>query len=153
MRFRTTLFFVLLGTGAALLPTRALRAATCTVTATSVAFGRYDPLTATPRNRNGRISVACKGNGTFTVALSTGQSGSYNPRYMLSAATSDRLDYNLYTSAARTLIFGDGIGGTQTVNKRFRNNTQRITVYGRIPAMENISAGVYSDSIVATVTF
>lgn len=59
----------------------------------------------------------------------------------------------LYTSVARSIIFGDGTGGTQTVSQRFRNNTKRITVYGQIPAMENISAGAYSDSIVATVTF
>lgn len=95
MRRIAAIFVGLLGTGASLLPAGALWAANCTVTATSVAFGRYDPLTATPRNRNGRISVTCSGNGTFTVALSTGQSGSYNPRYMLGGSANDQLDYNL----------------------------------------------------------
>lgn len=153
MHRRASILVGLLGIGAGLLPAGALQAANCTVTATPVAFGNYDPLSATPRNRNGRISVACNGRGTFTVALSTGQSGAYNPRYMLSGATSDRLDYNLYTSAARSIVFGDGTGGTQTVSKGFRNNTKTVTVFGQIPAMENISAGTYSDSIVATVTF
>ncbi|MGH8378783.1 MAG: Csu type fimbrial protein [Gammaproteobacteria bacterium] len=128
-------------------------AATCTVTSTSVNFGNYNPLAAAPRNRTGRITVTCNGNGTLTVALSTGQSGSYDPRYMISGTTADHLDYNLYTSPARTIIFGDGTGGTQTVSKKFNNRSVRINVYGQIPAMENIAPGSYTDSIVATVTF
>ncbi|MGH8308038.1 MAG: Csu type fimbrial protein, partial [Gammaproteobacteria bacterium] len=115
--------------------------------------GNYNPFAAGPRNRTGRITVTCNGNGTLTVALSTGQSGSYNPRYMISGTTTDHLDYNLYTNPARTIIFGDGTGGTQTVSKRFKNNSVRVNVYGQIPALENIAQGSYTDSIVATVTF
>lgn len=144
---------VLLNIGAALLLPDTLRAANCRVTATPLRFGNYNPLATTPSNRNGRITVTCNGQGTFIVALSTGQSGSYTQRYMRSGTTGDQLDYNLYTNPARTVIFGDGNGGTQTVSKTFRNNTNRVTVYGQIPAMENIAAGRYTDSITATVTF
>lgn len=72
---------------------------------------------------------------------------------MLSGTTSDQLDYNLYTTAARVIIFGDGTGGTRTVSRNFKNNRVRINVYGQIPALENIAPGSYADSIVATVTF
>ena len=130
-----------------------LWAATCTVTARPVAFGNYNPFSTNPLNRAGRITVVCNGMGTLTAALSSGQSGSYNPRYMISGSTSDQLDYNLYTTAARAIIFGDGTGGTQTVSKNFNNNRVRISVYGRIPALENIAPGSYSDSIVATISF
>jgi spore coat protein U domain-containing protein, fimbrial subunit CupE1/2/3/6 len=130
-----------------------LWASTCTVTANLIAFGNYNPFTATPKNRTGRITAVCKGNGALTVALSTGQSGNYNPRYMLSGSTSDELDYNLYTTAARVTIFGDGTAGTQTVSKNFKNNTVRISIYGQIPAMENIAPGSYTDNIIATITF
>ena len=130
-----------------------LLAANCTVTATAVTFGNYDPLAAASRNRNGRITIRCNGTGTFTVAISTGQSGSYTPRYMTSGTTGDQLNYNLYTDAARSLIWGDGSGGTQTVSQPFSNNRVRLTVYGQIPALENIAAGSYTDSITATVTF
>jgi len=131
----------------------ASQAASCTVTARAVPFGNYNPFSINPLNRTARITAVCKGNGRLTVALSTGQSGSYNPRYMISAITSDQLDYNLYTTAARVIIFGDGAGGTQTVSKNFKNNTVRVNVYGQITVMQNIAPGIYSDNIVATVTF
>jgi len=128
-------------------------AATCTVGARPVAFGNYNPFNTTPLNRTSRITVICNGNGRFSVALSTGQSGAYNPRYMSSASTSDRLAYNLYTTAARVIIFGDGTAGTQTVSRNFNNNRVNIRVYGQLPALENVASGIYADSIMATVTF
>jgi spore coat protein U domain-containing protein, fimbrial subunit CupE1/2/3/6 len=154
MQRSTLLTFILLLTISIflLLPNMA-QAAQCTVTANPIAFGNYNPFTPTPRNRTGRITAVCKGNGTLTVALSTGQSGTYDPRYMTSGTTSDQLDYNLYTTAARVTIFGDGSAGTQTVSKNFKNNSVLIRVYGQIPAMENIASGSYADNIVATITF
>ena len=154
MKLNFTIYIFLLSCTAVftLLPGNA-RAASCTVTTTSVNFGLYDPFQATVNNVNGSITVSCTGTGRFTIALSTGQSGSYTTRYMLSGGTTDQLDYNLYTNNARTIIWGDGTGGTRVVRRRFRNNTRRVTVHGRIPAMQNISPGSYSDNIVATVNF
>ncbi|HKV97431.1 MAG TPA: spore coat U domain-containing protein [Gammaproteobacteria bacterium] len=129
------------------------RAASCTVRATRVNFGNYNPLNAAPLNRTGRITVRCSGAGTVTVALSTGQSGSYNPRYMLSGATGDQLDYNLYTNAARNIIWGDGTGGTLTSSQPFNNNRVRLNVYARVPAQQDIAPGNYIDNITATISF
>ncbi|MDE2091744.1 MAG: spore coat protein U domain-containing protein [Gammaproteobacteria bacterium] len=130
-----------------------VRAATCTVRARPVAFGNYSPFNTTPLNRTSRITVICNGKGRVNVALSTGQSGTYNPRYMSSTSTSDRLAYNLYTTAAQVIIFGDGTAGTQTVSKNFSNNRVNLRVYGQLPALENVASGIYADSIMATVTF
>ncbi|MDE2069774.1 MAG: spore coat protein U domain-containing protein [Gammaproteobacteria bacterium] len=129
------------------------RAASCTVRANQVKFGNYDPLKAAPLNRTGRIIVRCSGAGTVTVALSAGQSGSYNPRYMLSGTTGDQLDYNLYTNAARNIIWGDGTGGTQTFSQPFNNNRVRLNVYARVPARQDIAPGAYRDTIDVTVNF
>ena len=152
-RLSTIGMLILLGVSMAVCLPITLWAATCTVTATPIAYGNYDPFAAAPRNRTGRITAVCNGNGTLTVALSTGQSGAYNPRSMISGTTTDNLDYNLYTTAARVIIFGDGTAGTQTVSKNFNNKTVRIRVYGQIPAMENIAPGSYIDNITATITF
>lgn len=128
-------------------------AASCTVRATQVKFGNYDPLKAASLKRTSQITVNCKGAGTFVVALNTGDSGSYNPRYMLSGSTSDQLDYNLYTDPARSIIWGDGSGGSQTVSQPFNNNRVRVNVYAQIPAQQDISPGAYSDTINVIVTF
>src|SRR6266487_1298814 len=51
------------------------------------------------------------------------------PRKMVNAGT--LLNYNLYTDAARTTVWGDGTGGTVTVSGSSNGSTTH-TVYGRI---------------------
>ncbi|HKS94426.1 MAG TPA: spore coat protein U domain-containing protein [Gammaproteobacteria bacterium] len=57
------------------------------------------------------------------------------------------------TGAARTAIWGDGTGGGVPVTQAFNNNRVRLSVYGRIPAMEDIAPGSDTDHITATVTY
>lgn len=154
MRYRINpgLAFVL-GAGLAALTPGAARAGTCRVSVTrAVNFGNYNPLSATPDTARGRISVACHGKGRLSIALSTGSSGSYTPRSMQDSA-GDVLDYNLYTKASLTVIWGNGTEGTGTVSRRFHNNTKRARIHGQIPAGQNVPAGSYSDTITVTVTF
>ena len=68
------------------------------------------------------------------------------------------LNYNLYTNSARTIVWGDGTGGSSaqtlsggTVSGGLRRFSR--TVYGRIAAMQNVGAASYSDTIVMTVIF
>jgi spore coat protein U-like protein len=67
----------------------------------------------------------------------------------------ERLSYNLYRDAACTSIWGDGTGGTATyTNANPANNTAiNITVYGQVPAGQDVSAGVYSDTVSAVINF
>jgi len=128
-------------------------AGNCSINVQGVAFGSYNPFNTAASNDVGTVVASCSGRGTLRVSLSTGQSGSYTMRYMVSATTSDQLDYNLYMNASRTRIFGDGTGGTRTVSRRYRNQTVDISIYGQIPALQNVASGNYLDSIVATITF
>ncbi len=65
------------------------------------------------------------------------------------------LNYNLYLDAARTTIWGDGTGGTQVYsNANPPNNTNvTVTIYGRIPASQDVSAGSYTNTVTATINF
>lgn len=120
---------------------------------TGVSFGAYDVFAATPNNNGvGRLSIHCQGGGgpTFVVSLSTGQSNSYASRVMKSGG--NLLNYNLYTSAGRTVVWGNGTGGsgTRSINP---NTDVTLSVFGQIPAAQDAQVGVYTDSIVATVNF
>ncbi len=88
----------------------AARAQTCTVAGlTGVAFGAYDPIganAAAPRDATGQIQYHCGAGATPLVTLSTGASGSYQPRQLRQGAMA--LAYNLYRDAARSEIWGDG---------------------------------------------
>jgi len=150
--------FMLMAASFALLPVFAQAASHCSVSTNNYSFGNYDPMSPLPTNVTGTnlISVTCNGNGsaTITVDLSTGSSGVYFPsRQMTAAFTTDVLKYNLYTSASLTTVWGDGSGGSGDVVIPYAMGTSNFTVYGQIPAQQNIGAGSYTDTITVTVTF
>ncbi len=131
----------------------------CSISAQPTAFGNYNPLSVTPLDAAGQVTVNCSFVisllTTYTVKLSTGSSGTYSPRRMQSGANT--LSYNLYLDALRLLTWGDGSAGTS-----FVSNTQLIgiggfsqsyPVYGRIPAQQNVATGAYSDTITVTLDY
>ena len=162
---------LLLLAGACLAPS-AMAANGCTVTsATGVAFGDYDPTSATPLTSQGSITVDCTGNQTVTIALTTGN-GPYATRYMKAAANpaSGFLYYNLYLDSARTIIFGDGTGGSSITvcqagaqppagsqcgftNPQGSSRLATQAIYGRINASQDVGAGDFTDTLTYTVTF
>jgi len=142
------------------------------VSATGVAFGAYNRLSMASADSTGTVTAQCTGGGgllsaenvSYTIQLNAGSSGSFSPRMMASGA--NLLNYNLYTTSARTTIWGNGSGGTSTIGGAFTLGTCALfvlcsnetesrphTVYGRIPAGQNVPAGSYSDTITVTVTY
>jgi spore coat protein U-like protein len=142
---------------AALIAAPLAPAGACTISAPGVAFGAYDPQSAANDDSSGNVNLACPTTVTApVVALSTGGSGTYSPRRMTNGAFN--LNYNLYTTSARTVVWGNGTGGsvTQTlsggtISGGTRNFTR--TIFGRSPGSQNVGAGAYSDTITLTVTF
>ena len=133
--------------------------AACTVSTTPVNFGAYDVFSTAPLDALGTISVSCTGKKKkkIKVTISIGQSpnsGSFNPRQMKHTTLADLLDYNLYTNKKRTKIWGDGTGGTSVVKKKVKaNKTKVFKVYGRIPPLQDVSAGSYLDTLTVTIVF
>lgn len=129
----------------------------CTISATGVAFGSYDPRATGPDDGTGSINIACHpDDSSVNIALSAGGSSSFASRRM--ASGSAQLNFNLYTSSSRTVVWGDGSGGTSTVtltNGSVSAGVRRFSanIFGRIPALQNVRAGTYVDTIVVTATF
>jgi spore coat protein U-like protein len=134
----------------------------CSVTATALAFGNFAPLSGTVLNAMSTITVTCVCpilclGINYTVAVSTGGSGTFSPRRM--SAGTPTLAYNGYTTAARTTIWGDGTGST-AVQARCRlvgaigsSWVEPITFYGRIPVNTAAIPGSYMDTLNVTVTY
>ncbi|ABI56131.1 spore coat U domain-containing protein [Alkalilimnicola ehrlichii MLHE-1] len=149
-----SLFLVAAGSGSA-------QAYTCSISADPLAFGQYDPITGAQVDGASEVSVSCSLLGlvsllvSYEISLDPGTGGSYHPR-ALSSAT-DTLDYNLYVDTARTEIWGDGTDDTATVTDSYTLGVLTVTryypVYGRVFADQNVAAGVYDDTITATVEF
>jgi spore coat protein U-like protein len=134
---------------------------TCTVSGNDLAFGLYDPQAGGALESTGSVDVTCTSVGdkrvTYDIHLDTGQSGSFNTRALTNGIS--QLNYNLYTNAPRSQIWGDGSAGTKVVSARFNltpvgsTQTDSYTVYGRVFAGQNVSTGSYLDTITVTVFF
>jgi spore coat protein U-like protein len=116
---------------------------------TALVFGAYDPAGAAPVDSTATFSYACP-NSRFraTVLLDAG-AGTFTQRQMTLGA--DRLGYNLYQDAARTVVWGDGTPPSRTLTGTRRRVT--YTIYGRIPAGQWVAAGVYTDTITVTLLY
>ena len=132
-------------------------AASCTAGASGVAFGLYNPLSSSANTSTGSVTVTCAGVGllySYTITLSAG-AGSYAQRQLTGTATP--LNYNLYTNAGMTSIWGDGTAGTSTVTDSYvltlGNAAKSYPLYANMPALQNVAAGAYSDSIIVTVSY
>ena len=159
--FRTCAVAVLLACACGL-----ARAGDCTISLSPVNFGSYDPLVAAPVDANGNVQVDCDATTlgelfsgvSVSIALSPGNSGSYASRSMRQGVVST-LSYNLYTTAGRTTVWGNGTGGTGVqggvVGGFFSGQPtpRNFTVFGRIPATQDPNVGPHSDTIFVTVTF
>jgi spore coat protein U-like protein len=126
----------------------------CTISATSVNFGNYNVFNGANLDSTGTITYRCNATAAnITVALSKGASSTYNPRTMSKGA--EWLSYNLYRNAARTNIWGDGTSGTAIYSRPNppNNNDVNLTVYGRVPPGQDVSAGTFSDTVTAVINF
>ncbi|WIM13209.1 spore coat U domain-containing protein [Enhydrobacter sp.] len=135
-------------------------AASCTTSATGVSFGTYIPSTASPTDNAGTVSVTCSAAAqtvNYSIALNQGLNASSGFNRRLKSGTSF-LSYQIYTTAGRTTVWGNGTGGTSTVSDSYTcvlctNVRRNYTTYGRLPALQWRAPGPYSDTITVTVTF
>ena len=137
----------------------------CTIATGTLAFGNYDPvianaasgadLLATGANA---VTVACT-RGTSpapTISLGAGlyPSSGFNRRM---ASGTNRLAYQIYTSSARTTVWGDGTSSTSTLSVATpvasMLTTQAFTAYGKIAKGQDVAVGSYTDTVTATVNF
>jgi len=153
--------------GVALLSGAALQARSatifsCTAGISSLNFGAYDPLSGNGNAATATVTVTCTATGTGsttvtgTLTLSTGASGSYATRHMVSGA--NKLDYNIYATPAYSQVIGNGTGGTYAPSESGTVTAGQLyqvslPLYGFAPASQNVAPGTYTDTIVATVSY
>ena len=65
----------------------------------------------------------------------------------------DLLTYELYTDSGRSTVWGSGAGAGQTIATAPNKNPRTFTVYGRVPAGQDVGAASYADTVVATINF
>jgi spore coat protein U-like protein len=98
------------------------------------------------------VTTTCTLAAPYNIGLNagTGAGATVAARKMTSGA--NLLTYSLFQDAARLVVWGNTIG-TDTVALVGTGLAVPTTVFGRIPALQNVAVGSYTDTITATVTF
>ena len=152
MRPRLAVLLVLI---AILLMGRDAEAAQCSISTTPVVFGTYDVFVPAPLDSVGAVVYRCNGGAhLIAIMISSGLGGGFAPRKLFRSAT-EWLGYNLYRDPSRTVIWGNGTGGTSFyVTGSIPNNTNvSVPVYGRVDPGQDVRAGIYGDFVSVTVNF
>jgi len=129
--------------------------ANCTVAASNLAFGGFTGVDITTPFST--IGVNCTGTTPYSIALDVGSGGGSYVNRTLTNGTGGTLVYNLYTTNARTVVWGDDSGATDIVTGTGAGmaTTNNHTVYGSLLAAANTNAqaGSYASTINVTVTY
>jgi len=129
----------------------------CTIGAFAIAFGAYDPFSATPLDQTGTVSINCTKGTSGVVSLNLGVNASGAVRRMQdTGAAGNYLTYEIYSDAGRTTVW-NAVGTVSLGPSASKNTALSATAYGRVTAGQDAQAGAaglnYQDTIVATVTF
>lgn len=138
--------------------------ADCTVAAVNLAFGPYYPFAPAPLDFNGSVTVTCAASSgalplqiALNVGSITGGGASYAERTMAKGA--DYLGFNLYKDGARSVVWGDGTAGSQTVTAPASlatdGGTATFAVYGRVRVGQRRydPPGNYASTITVTLSY
>jgi spore coat protein U-like protein len=127
----------------------------CTISTAALAFGSYDPVVAhasTNLDGTGTVIVACTKGASSTIGLGLGSNASGSTRRMTDGS-SNYLTYELYSDAGRTTLWGNSGGDLYNPGAAPSKTARNFTVYGRVTSNQDVPAGSYNDTVVATVNF
>lgn len=126
----------------------------CSVTASPLVFGVYSPAAPGNVDNSSTISVFCTVGTTYTLKLNVGTGGGTFATRTLTNGT-DPLSYNLFTSAGRTTVWGDGTASTGTVTGTGTGllSATSHTVHGRLTAGQDVPPGAYQSVVTVTLEY
>lgn len=127
----------------------------CAVATANLGFGTYSPIAGSALDGTTTITVTCTLGTPYNVRLDPGahSGGTVSTRRMQrTSGGTETINYSLYRNAGRTQNWGE-TDNSDAVSATGSGLSQDHTVYGRIPASENVPTGDYSDTVNVTVSY
>ncbi len=127
----------------------------CSVAATDLAFGTYNPNANTPLDAQSNVEVDCTTGTNWNLGLDKGLHGADVTHREMANDTnaSVLLAYAIFQDPAHALNWGDTVG-VDTVSGVGTGVVQEIGAYGEVAKRQTqVTAGGYTDTITATLTF
>lgn len=146
------------GSATANLAVSATIGSNCTITTIAVGFPAYDPIvahaTSPDTSTSGSVTITCTKGAATTIGLGLGSNASGSQMRMSDGATpANYLSYALYQDSGFTKVWGNAAPNLVTPAVAPDKTPRVFSVYGSIPAAQDLPAGTYNDSVVATVNF
>lgn len=133
------------------------KAQSCFANFSNLSFGTVDVLTGANYDSAGTLSTGCSGisGGQRVLLCFALDNGTYPPsgsnRQMGTGA--NRLQFQIYQDAPRTLVWDSSAGGTVGVSLRRNSPNATVTTYGRVfGGQQIVPPGSYSTTITATIS-
>lgn len=127
----------------------------CVISATNHDFGVYTP-SSPADNINGvnTITATCTMSTLYDIGLDagTGTGATAASRKMTRVGGTETLEYSLYHTADRLVVLGNTLGA-DVISGVGTGVAVDHTVFGTIPAGQNVPSGSYTDTITATIDF
>jgi spore coat protein U-like protein len=153
--FDTRLSVLLAFTLLAAISTPQAQAKTCAVSGAGVSFGPFDPTSPANLDTIGYVTVDCNGSidAKLSLTVGNGVGASYSAGRKMTQGAGGTLFYQLYANAARTLVLGDGTGGSVTLEISEVHSASQA-IWARIPVGQGkVAPGNYSDTVIATIRY
>ncbi|MFW6768227.1 spore coat U domain-containing protein [Acinetobacter pittii] len=135
----------------------------CQLNSTStVDFGNINDISTTKRDytAQGAVNTTCNFGTPYSIYLGDGNNRIAGGFRRMTNSNNEFIPYQLYKDSNYSTVWDamggvTNVGGTGGVSKTGTGSAQTTTVYGKIPQGTAIASrpGVYSDSVVVTVTY
>lgn len=131
--------------------------AACSVSASTLSFGTYNPVLAAVLDATTNVNVTCTSGSAYNVGLDAGLGvGATVANRLMTRISggSDTIAYTLYQDSGHTTVWGNTVA-SNTIAGSGSGSAQALTVYGRIFSSNatTIPPASYSDTITVTVTY
>lgn len=130
---------------------------TCTISSNNVNLGTYTG--SANLDGSGSLVISCSSASTYAVTLQPSNPGSNTTGAGLLKNGNNSLSYQLYRPATNSVNASCAYSTTWGFSNPFSLNVTSINtpllynICVRIPAGQNVMSGVYTDNVIATITF
>lgn len=125
--------------------------ANCLVATEPVNFGAQGVLRSNV-DAEGKVSVMCTPATDYAISLNGGNADAAPAQRKMAKGT-ETITYGLYKNGTRDQPWGDASLPGSTVGGIGNGSYQGHTVYGRVPPQSTPSTGIYTDTVIVTVTY
>lgn len=121
------------------------------VSASDLDFGTNGVISANV-DVDSSLNVQCTNTTPYNIGLNAGTGSGATVAARLMTLSGATIQYSLYTTAARSTVWGNTIG-TNTVAGTGTGVSQVYPIFGRVPPQTTPAPGLYTDTVTVTVTF